>query len=360
MKRSFWSVGQGAFYTESFHFNCHDYRTVVYDCGVSGSPDSIIASLQEHYRMHGNIIDIVFISHFHSDHISHIPYLLRYFSVGAIVLPVISPEAAVDAYLNNYLAEAQNIDNNISLIEKLLSGSTGIGTTKVIRVAPVSSERERVADRDNIISLDERVLSDLPDHCIIGPNTIIRINGWEYVPCNFPCAKSSELIVKMKMQYPELLEVLLRQNWIEARALLEKIPFEDIKKLYKECFLNDENEESMTVLSRPENDDFHPSTSCLYTGDSPFRNNRRLEFIKHFYGSHWERFGTFQVPHHGADDDNPKELYDKHRTCVVCYSTINRYGHPGKQTLMNMAQAKCNIRLVTEEKASSFVRYLVG
>lgn len=359
MRRIFWPVGQGAFYTETFLLDSNQYHTVVYDCGVIGDTAPMVKRLEKLKRIYGMTIDIVFISHFHADHISHITNLLNDFSVKAIVLPDVTPEVAVDAFLNNYIAAGRgNNSINTPLIDRLLSSETGIEGTKMIRVKQFGVEEEKTVGNNTILDLNDGNYNNLSASSIISSDTIIQLYDWEYILCNYPSARTANLINEMNKRFPKLLEVLLQQKWAEARALLSTIPFDDIAKLYKDCFPNDENEESMTVLSRPVNDGFKPATCCLYTGDSPFRTKKRLNFVKKYYGIHWDKIGTMQAPHHGADDDNPVGLHDKLRTCVVCYGTKNTYGHPGKQALINMAQVKCNIRLVTEDETSCFEKYI--
>ena len=322
MKRMFHPVGQGAFYTETFLLGTNQYHTVVYDCGVSGDAAPMIKRLDALKKGYGENVDIVFISHFHADHISHIPKLLKDFSVKAIVLPDVTPEVAVDAFLNNYIAAAGKGNNtiNIPLIDRLLSSESGIDGTKVIRVNQLEVEEEKTIRDNTILDLNDGNLKNLPVSGSISSDTIIRLFDWEYILCNYPSTHASKLVDEMKKRYPELLDVLLHQEWIKARALLDTIPFDDIAKLYKDCFPNNENEESMTVLSRPVKDDFTPSTCCLFTGDSPFRTQKRLNYVKKYYGNHWNMIGTMQAPHHGADADNPVDLHDKHRTSVVCHA----------------------------------------
>ena len=318
----FHPVGQGAFYTETFLLGTNQYHTVVYDCGVSGDAAPMIKRLDALKKGYGENVDIVFISHFHADHISHIPKLLKDFSVKAIVLPDVTPEVAVDAFLNNYIAAAGKGNNtiNIPLIDRLLSSESGIDGTKVIRVNQLEVEEEKTIRDNTILDLNDGNLKNLPVSGSISSDTIIRLFDWEYILCNYPSTHASKLVDEMKKRYPELLDVLLHQEWIKARALLDTIPFDDIAKLYKDCFPNNENEESMTVLSRPVKDDFTPSTCCLFTGDSPFRTQKRLNYVKKYYGNHWNMIGTMQAPHHGADADNPVDLHDKHRTSVVCHA----------------------------------------
>lgn len=354
VKRSFHPVGQGAFYTETFLEYRYTVGMVVYDCGVSGNAVPLNNCLDNQFTKYGADIDLLFVSHFHADHISHIPYLLRDCHVKAIVLPVITLPIAVDAYLNNYIEVSTLNSETLTFLEKIFSENPRLEGTKVIFVNQLSEGNDK--PHEDGVFLD--VKSIQLDVETISSEIALRLHKWEYILCNYPCARSSALVDEMKKRYPDLLEAMLKRKWDEVRALLRKIPFKDIAQLYKRCFKNNENEESMAVLSKPVALGYTPACSCLYTGDSPFRNLSRLKYVKNYYSNYWKEIGTLQVPHHGADDDNPIELHDFHRTCVACYGTGNSYGHPGRQALINMAASRSNIRLVTEFPNSVFQQYI--
>ena len=356
IRRTFWPVGQGAFYSETFINHRYPEGTVVYDCGVSGDTAPILGCIHEQQRKYGDDINLLFISHFHADHISHIPYLLANYNVKAIVLPVISQAAAIEVYLNNYVEATTLNSESIHFIEKLFINDPEVDETKVIFVEQLSEGNEKPHEDGSVLNITGRDFGSLQQRTTIKSETVLRFYDWEYILCNYPSAKSSALVDEMKKRYPDLLDAMMKRNWVKVRALLTKIPFGDIAKLYKDCFPNDENEESMTILSRPVDDDYTPATCCLYTGDSPFRNKERLKYVKNYYSKDWGHIGTMQAPHHGADDDNPADLHDEHRTCVACYGTGNSYGHPGKHALMNMAVSRSNIRLVNEEWGSMFTQ----
>lgn len=80
-----------------------------------------------------------------------------------------------------------------------------------------------------------------------------------------------------------------------------------------------ENEESMAVLSKPVAKDYSPAISCLYTGDSPFRNMSRFKYVKNYYSNYWK---------------------------------------PERQALINMAASRSDIRLVKESPKSLFQQYI--
>lgn len=73
MQRTFYPVGQGGFYSETFTTKNNKFN-VVYDCGsVSSNVNPVISSS---FNKNENI-DILFISHFDSDHVNKIDILKK-------------------------------------------------------------------------------------------------------------------------------------------------------------------------------------------------------------------------------------------------------------------------------------------
>lgn len=92
MTRTIHPVGQGAFYTECFEDNGKKYN-IVYDCGsdttTSSARNSLIDKEIKQIFEKEEIINALFISHFHRDHINGIATLLRHCRVKYVFLPVI-------------------------------------------------------------------------------------------------------------------------------------------------------------------------------------------------------------------------------------------------------------------------------
>lgn len=84
VKRIFHPIGQGAFYSER-----HDGFNMVYDCG--GLPKTKLSEklVKQSFRK-SDSIDILFISHFDSDHINQIATLKNHCSkIKVVVLPLL-------------------------------------------------------------------------------------------------------------------------------------------------------------------------------------------------------------------------------------------------------------------------------
>ena len=91
MKRMFLPVGQGAFYFERFSVGeCGQCVNVVYDCG-SLSGLKYLKKIVNYEFEKTDVIDALFISHLHKDHINGIPFLMERCHVKCVYLSLISP-----------------------------------------------------------------------------------------------------------------------------------------------------------------------------------------------------------------------------------------------------------------------------
>ena len=95
MTRTFHAIGQGAFYTEKFE----NGFTIVYDCGGQNKK-FIVNKIQEVFQKNEKI-DILFISHFHNDHINGVDFLLEYCDVKKVVLPFLHDNMKIQFIIEN-------------------------------------------------------------------------------------------------------------------------------------------------------------------------------------------------------------------------------------------------------------------
>lgn len=103
--RTFHPVGQGAFYTEQ-HYVDSSVLTVVYDCGL-------LTPKKEQFRRKvatalppGSVIDLLFLSHFHADHVNGLDELKKRYVIRTVVLPKLTEEARTLVKLENYVEYA--------------------------------------------------------------------------------------------------------------------------------------------------------------------------------------------------------------------------------------------------------------
>lgn len=64
----------------------------VYDCGTSGAATGLKNSISEYKKLVGQRLDLLAISHFHQDYVSHIPELVEGLELGTVVIPFVRPE----------------------------------------------------------------------------------------------------------------------------------------------------------------------------------------------------------------------------------------------------------------------------
>ena len=178
MQRTFYPVGQGGFYSESFKAENNNFN-VVYDCGsLSRGVDKVISNSFDK----NEDIDILFISHFDSDHVNKINILKN--SVGKIktvIMPLLSEEDKnfllfVYKWLGSEYKNSLNILNN----PKEFFGSK----TKIIWV------REVVESRDEESNQEIRDVAEIEDGAEIksGENinfSLGRQKFWIYKPYNY-------------------------------------------------------------------------------------------------------------------------------------------------------------------------------
>ena len=72
----FAKAGQGLFYNGLLVDRKGRLFSFVYDCGTSDAVPVLERSISEYKGFVGNRLDLLSISHFHKDHISHIPALI--------------------------------------------------------------------------------------------------------------------------------------------------------------------------------------------------------------------------------------------------------------------------------------------
>jgi hypothetical protein len=93
-QRIFYPVGQGAFYSETHKLGDRTF-TMVYDCGSSTLKKKEMEKIIEDAFAENSVIDVLFISHFHADHVNGIELLAKRCEVKLVVLPLITDEEMV-------------------------------------------------------------------------------------------------------------------------------------------------------------------------------------------------------------------------------------------------------------------------
>ena len=376
MQRTFYPVGQGGFYSESFKAENNNFN-VVYDCGsLSRDVDKVISNSFDK----NEDIDILFISHFDSDHVNKINILKN--SVGKIktvIMPLLSEEdknflLLVYKWLGSEYKNSLDILNN----PKEFFGSE----TKIIWV------REVVESRDEESNQEIRDVAEIEDGAEIksGENINFYLRGqkfWIYKPYNY----------KNKTRCKELIKKF-RENNISIRDLKD-VGYvvnhtKEIRKCYKEVE-GDINQNSLVLYSNlieykdgttyidyiymGKDLEFYPfwrdyfdffynrsDIGCIYTGDvhlktivDDFKN--KIKQCKYYLP-----VNTIQVPHHGSkngfDIDFFNDFSEGWRGIIspISFGLSNPYGHPSSMVIKQLTLEHHLPVYVTNDKRDLFTQ----
>ncbi|MFW6173414.1 MAG: MBL fold metallo-hydrolase, partial [Elusimicrobiota bacterium] len=96
-EQSFHGVGQGLFYSGKITFqynnNTRDSFNFVYDCGSANQKKYLYTEIEEYkkLKLQSKKLDLLMISHLHSDHVNGLENLLSDIEVENVVLPYLRP-----------------------------------------------------------------------------------------------------------------------------------------------------------------------------------------------------------------------------------------------------------------------------
>lgn len=362
MIRTFHPVGQGAFYTERF-YNEEQGKPVfmaVYDCG-SVNVRQLKKAIDQTFG-EDDIINLLFVSHFHSDHVNKIEYLKKRCRVRYIVIPELTYGLVLDSLVHDFIqsdGSGWNSDTLQFLSSCINASYNNDGDDiRVVRV-DVSGEGG-----------EERRVIDLDSGGSIGPNvsrnTEIRFRDWIYVPY-YVGDKYDELIAEFEANGFVFNLDLRRTDFLkEICEEIRKIGVDILKRIYGKVYRNNHNSYSMPVYSgfshcckeayqcfvvcpRRKHGDLHCQTNCLYTGDFDARTQANFDNLKAYYSRYWNRIGLVQVPHHGSEHNSDHKLYSHpDKLAIMSFGTKNLYGHPDSKTIDEIVSAGSVPIAVTE------------
>ena len=374
MIRIFHPVGQGAFYSE--HFSDPEKLTVVYDCGATPySKKFLQTKINSSFAEH-EIIDILFISHFHADHINAIEFLMERCTIKNVVIPYLDDEAKALIKIANYVT-ANYLNTQIIDDPQSYFGNA----TRIIRVKQVSEDGAGNVSENRHFPIDE----DLNDVAI---SSVMPTNGGSYTDIN-----SGTPITSRKVAYWYYIPFNYEQKTRSA-AFLQEInkagittaDIDTIEKIQKnkKAIINayhevakDLNKNSMFIYSGPSHLEKYRAVllepeftlryiflrrstveaGCLYTGDADMNEPLMVDSLLHSMASVKDFIGQLTIPHHGAILNHNRSLYQKLQTkfCIVSYGTSNTYGHPSDFVIGEAVGTQEIILRVTEKQDSLVV-----
>lgn len=373
LERTIWPVGHGAFYTEQFRGEHGSTFTVAYDCGAK-SQSLVIDYIKKSTGDLKMPIDVLYISHLHTDHINGLYYLLHTQTtantplVKKVILPHLHPNAVLEAIVYNFINTASNREsaeaneNTQTLLLNLLNGEYGAQVTQV----------GEDGDRSVVIQFEEGGVNNpkvIPERVADGANIILQSHGksiWLYKPIYYLSLDDCE---KLKKAVDALMGGKLLKggddiDWNELLAYLQSLPKKkngnidcsQLKDEYDNIFKGDQphNAYSMPIYSGPTTDvalnhiyssyryneclfarvvdvlyrkyfDIlaQHSAHCLYTGDFEADIQKNLDKLKQILGALWAKIGLLQIPHHISDSNYNPDFYD-HR--MLTFGNVDNKG----------------------------------
>lgn len=292
LERTIHPIGQGAFYVERF-YNKELTANIVYDCGSNNNLPKRAKKIIETTFCQNDKIDILFISHFHADHINGIKTLIN--SVKAIDNVVIPLLNEFDRKILLLYAKLKNFpQNTIAFIEEPESFFNN--DTKIIYITELdSSEKlesitiDQIKTGDKLQSFNKLILSTLP--------------LWYYIPF----CKRDENIDRFKdLQDKTITEIFSDNILIKTiKKRFETLPdgiHGNSLMLYSGVIEESKNK----ILLKEYGINGHRylkkqsfNESSLYLGDVEFDDNL-YKRINEKLGNLVSLIGLVQIPHHGS------------------------------------------------------------
>ncbi|KAA6327100.1 hypothetical protein EZS27_023878, partial [termite gut metagenome] len=270
MIRIFHPIGQGAFYTEQQMISGRVY-TVVYDCGSITLPEQSMRNLIDSFFQKEGTIDLLFISHFHADHINAIKSLLQRCEVKRVIIPLLEDDDKIVLKLDNAVRfkydETQIIDDPENFFGE---------NVKITKVQVITEDN---VELHNDINADE--LSDE-----INSGTKIKVSGsdWFYIPYNY---KQEERAVLFSTALSEL------YNGMTIKDInINDLGNEDVQDKLRAAYTKVNsclNKTSMLVFAGTDSDIRLTSINqipcnipcgCLYTGDVSLKQRGFIEDLR--------------------------------------------------------------------------------
>ncbi|GHV62419.1 hypothetical protein AGMMS49587_09230 [Spirochaetia bacterium] len=350
IKRIFYPIGQGAFYSEQFN---HEF-TIVYDCGNFYHEISAQHVVANSFPKN-SVIDILFISHFDRDHVNLIDILKANCKIKKVVLPL--------------------LHKGERILLKNIYTSLGIGYNSIRTL--ITNPSEYFGPETAIISVDfelnennensetSREINGINDNVRIKSGTILKNNNWIFIPYNIDYKirniELQRLFIKYKLDIDlfkyDLSYAIKNKNIIKKiyanlpdginanSMLLYSGPLDTINKKFEIEYIF-----STDIKIKKGCCIYYTSYNCLpacvYTGDSDLNITK----ISKIFNKYWKNVGTIQIPHHGSEHNFDINLLNyKPYVCPMSYGLKNIFGHPSTKVINNIIKNNSLPILVNEK-----------
>lgn len=359
-------VGQGLFSVGEVKEldSDHSFRWV-YDCGTLSGIKIVEDQIKLCKSIYGQNINVLFLSHFDTDHINGVCQLLSCFQINTVVLPYTALwERLVVAFLSDIHVDDDLIDFFIDPGAYLIRQADG----KIISIAyierfgdSIESDMSEIRMRasDIVFGDDDgrdSLLGKITGEYILRSGLKFMYgNVWELIPYNFARKNNNawSAFIKAVEQYKN---VLLNGSSKKINILNQlKILYDSqfgrtsIARNFISTFLySGMIEDRYAIVTTDCYDDMAYSilsnqitkkTGCIYSGDGFLNTNRRISTYADFLGP--ERINNifcFQVPHHGSKRSHHHSLPTVLHPAASIFSSDpgnKKYKHPNRCVLQD-------------------------
>ena len=365
MQRTFHPVGQGAFYSEHLKIDNENNFNIVFDCG-SNNKKQLLSCINNYVEKK---IDILFISHFHADHINGIKDLCKGRTISKVIMPYIDSidklicigglsQKELASGLHKFILNPESVIENCVFI-KVKSDSDNSIQNKELNKSDLNHEEinanglfiDKLTNNETISSGTRLYLSRANNNC-----------KWIYVPITINYNEKKDEFIKLLIDKKILQS---KDDTINITVLTTKI--EDITAAYKKVFgTSHMNNTSLALYSGCNNnheckkkyiDLYNKPNGCLYLGDIHLIDCNISDKILQSYSEYKNSIGIIQIPHHGSNTADQSDFWKEfiNRTGIISFGENNRYRHPHKKTITTLLSNRLHIYGITECKKSILV-----
>lgn len=345
--RTFHPIGQGAFYTEKIVTDIKDYN-VIYDCGSSTLKGNKLKKYVNNSFYENEEIDLLFISHFHADHINGLDFLKTRCKIKKVVMPLLDDIAKILARISLMLD-----GENTAIID---NPSSYFGNdTEIIEVNPISEYRQEGK---------EYTLETLFDIDVINSGAKIVIDtDWYYIPYNYEMTtRNGQFISELNKVGLSIYDVNTIDKIISNKEKIiqayEKVDSR-LNPLSLILFSGNTYTRLKTYYSRYYYRYFKSNNSgCLYLGDIDLNQVKIVEDIKSRLNFYWGNISIIQIPHHGSIDNYKDSILSPSiKFAVLSYGTTNTYGHPSSLVRASLLLSNVYPFHITEIQESIVIQF---
>ena len=335
---------------ERFILDNGEEFNLVYDCGqidfwLNPRPAKYISERIEQCFKDVKI-DVLYISHFHTDHINLLSYIEK--SKGCCVKNVVLPYLTKSDLLLTIIDKQVPADERTKqLLLKAAGDTEDSRETNYYLIPSIFPEKEEgteeksddIEDNKNIIRNGQNILEKIPVSSSF-PQKIVEF--WKYLPYNNTKGQSGTIV--------NILINELKNKHIDPDNVKDVVNnMDDIRDIYDSLCESGKitkiqlNEQSTMLLSLPEvpsiksyhfqNKKYVSEENllgCLYFGDYPAKETPIEDKITDVIKANFWCTGTIQIPYHGDRDGELPEYCYYDKKCVVSHK-IDSKNHPNKE-----------------------------